>query len=294
MSGSMPENEETTLPDFPAYENIAVRVDGAVGVITLNRPDRLNAWDWLMGAELGDAYDRMDRSDAVRAIVLTGAGKAFCAGAALSSDAGWAGTGSLEDAKRRYPKIYRTADQLRTPVIAAVNGAAVGAGMTMAMNADIRIVAKDATLGFIFTQRGVVPDGDLLWSLPRQIGYAAAMELLLTGGKFDGTEACRLGLVSRAVPRDEVLATALGVAGQIADSVAPLAAAMTKQAARRLLEEPDRAAARALQDRLFGWSVRQADAREGAMAFMERRSARWPLSADSDFPTDLFDDGREG
>lgn len=280
--------------DFPEYDSIAVRTEDGVGVVTMNRPEHLNAWDWLMGAELGDAYDRMDRDDDIRAIVLTGAGRAFCAGAALlPKGEGFTGVGSLADVEKRYPARGRTAEKLRTPVIAAINGAAVGAGITMALNADIRIAAEDATIGFVFHRRGVIPDGDLLWSLPRQIGYAPAMDLLLTGRKIDGVEACRLGLVSRAVPREQVLETAVAIGRDIAENVAPLAAAMTKQAARRLLEEPDRAAARALQDRLFFWSVQQADAKEGADAFIGRRAPTWPLSANADFPTDLFDDSRD-
>ncbi|MCW5760452.1 MAG: hypothetical protein KIS90_11860, partial [Phenylobacterium sp.] len=141
--------------------------------------------------------------------------------------------------------------------------------------------------------RGVIPDGDLLWSLPRQIGYGSAMELLLTGRKFTGAEACRLGLVVRAVPRDQVLQVAMDMANEIAENVAPIAAALTKTAARKLLDEPDRSRARAVQDRIFRWSVRQTDAAEGVNAFKERRSPNWRLSAHSDFPAELFDDGRE-
>lgn len=279
---------------MPVYESIEARIDGSVGVVTLNRPEQLNTWDWIMGAEIGDAYDRMDRDDAVRAIVLTGAGRAFCAGAGLLPEGqNWNGQSRKAEAKERYPAPQRTGDQLRTPIIAAINGAAVGAGITMALNADIRIAAEDATIGFVFHRRGVIPDGDLLWSLPRQIGYAPAMDLLLTGRKITGAEAFRMGLVSRAVPQDRVLETAMEIAREIAENVAPLAAALTKLMARRLLEEPQRAAARALQDKVFAWSVRQSDAAEGVDAFMERRRPNWRLSANKDFPTDLFDDLRD-
>ncbi len=276
----------------PSYETIEARIEGPVGVVTLNRPDQLNAWDWLMAAEISDAYDRMDRNESVRAIVLTGAGRAFCAGAALLPEAqNWNGASRREEAAKRYPGPRRTADILRTPVIAAINGAAVGAGITMALNADLRIAADDATIGFVFHRRGVIPDGDLLWSLPRQIGYAAAMDLLLTGRKITGSEAFRLGLVSRAVAREDVLSTALEMANDIAENTAPLAVAMSKLAARRLLQEPDRVNARAFQDELFSWSVRQADAAEGVDAFMQRRSPDWRLSANADFPSHLFKDG---
>lgn len=277
-----------------SYETIEVRVEGPVGVVTLNRPDQLNAWDWLMAGEMSDAYDRLDRDDSVRAIVLTGAGRAFCAGAGLLPEAqNWNSASRRAEADKRFSGPRRTADVLRTPVIAAINGAAVGAGITMALNADLRIAAEDATIGFVFHRRGVIPDGDLLWSLPRQIGYAAAMDLLLTGRKITGSEAFRLGLVSRVVARDDVLGTALEMANDIAENTAPLAMAMSKLAARRLLQEPDRVSARAFQDELFSWSVRQADAAEGVDAFMQRRTPEWRLSANTDFPSHLFKDGGE-
>ncbi|MGA0605266.1 enoyl-CoA hydratase/isomerase family protein [Phenylobacterium sp. VNQ135] len=278
-----------TAEPMPSYNSIDVKLDGSVGIVTLNRPDQLNAWDWEMAADLSDAYRRLDEDDGIRAIVLTGAGRAFCAGAALLPGAKNFNSGRREEVAKDYPEGFRSADSLRTPVIAAINGAAVGAGITMAMSADIRVAAEDATIGFVFHRRGVIPDGDLLWSLPRQIGYGAAMELLLTGRKINGVEAHRLGLVSRIAPRDKIVQLALSVAHEIAENVAPLPAALTKLAARKLLQEPDRAVARAFQDRLFAWSVRQADAAEGVNAFIERRRPSWRLSANDDFPQELFD-----
>jgi enoyl-CoA hydratase/carnithine racemase len=276
----------------PNYASIKVTIEGAVGIVTLNRPDQLNAWDWDMAVEMSDAYDRLDRDDGVRAIVLTGAGKAFCAGAALQpGGANWT-SGRREEVAKQYGRLRAAAD-LRTPVIAAINGAAVGAGITMAMSADIRVAAEDATIGFVFPRRGVIPDGDLVWSLPRQIGYASAMELLLTGRKFDGAEAYRLGLVSRVVPRDAVVRTAIEIANEIAENTAPLPVALTKLLGRKLLSQPDGAKARAEQNGIFLWSIRQADAAEGVNAFRERRPPRWRLSANSDFPTELFDDDRD-
>lgn len=278
-----------TADPMPAYDSIRVSIDGGVGLVTLNRPEQLNAWDWQMSVELSDAYQRLDRDDAVRAIVLTGAGNAFCAGAALLPEGKNFNSGRREEIAKEFPGGLRTADSLRTPVIAAINGAAVGAGITMAMGADIRMAADDATIGFVFHRRGVVPDGDLLWSLPRQIGYAPAMDLLLTGRKITGAEALSIGLVSRVAPADKILDLALELARDMAENVAPLPLAMSKFAARKLLEEPDRKAARAWHDALFAWSVRQADIAEGVSAFIERRAPHWPLSANTDFPLELFE-----
>ncbi|QFG21622.1 enoyl-CoA hydratase/isomerase family protein [Actinomadura sp. WMMB 499] len=280
------------MTSTPAYESILVDVDGPIGTITLNRPDRLNSWDWLMSAEIGHALGRFDSDDEIRAIVLTGAGRAFCAGAGLLP-AGRTFDGSLtrEEAEARYPGPHRPADRIRTPVISAVNGHAVGAGMTMALRADIIVAAEDAKLGFVFNRRGVIPDADLLWSLPRLIGYSRAMDLLLTGRIFSGTEAVALGIASRAVPADSVVATAKEIAADIATNVAPVSAAITKLVGRRFLEETDRNAALELERDLFRWAGRHADAPEGVNAFREKRAPRWTLSKTKDFPVDLFDDG---
>lgn len=273
------------------YESILVERDGPVGIVTLNRPDVLNSWDWLMSAEMNHAYHEFDQDDDVRAIVLTGAGRAFCAGAGLLP-AGRTFDGSLSraDAEARYPGPFRGADRLRTPVIAAVNGPAVGAGITMALRADIMYVAEDAKLGFVFNRRGVIPDADLLWSLPRSIGYARAIDLLLTGRIFRGTEAYQVGLASQALPAAEVLPAAIAAGHDIAENVAPVSAALTKLVARRFLEETDQSAALELERKLFRWAGQHADAPEGVTAFKEKRAPHWTLSKTRDFPTELFDD----
>ena len=268
------------------YDLITVEAEGPVSVITLNQPDVMNAWTWQMNVELRHAFAALDDDDGVRAIVLTGAGRAFCAGAALDpTGATFDGTHPRQSSfENRYPGPKKDAHELATPVIAAVNGAAVGVGLTLALGCDIRIVAADAKLSAVFNRRGVIPDGDLLWSLPRLIGYARAMDLLLTGRIFRGDEAAALGLASRAVPRDVVLATALEVAHDVAANVAPVSAAVTKRLARRFLEEPDRATATQLQTLLLSWAGSQRDAREGVVAFLEKRQANWTMSKTSDLP----------
>jgi len=269
------------------YEAIEVTVDHAIATITLNRPEQLNAWDWQMHRELRTAYAALDASDDVRVIILTGAGRAFCAGAGLAPK-GETFDGSRDPSAwdARYPGPAREAAELMTPVIAAINGAAVGAGITMAVACDLRIAAEDAKIGFVFNRRGVIPDADLLWSLPRLIGYARAMDLLLTGRIFSGREAAEAGLVSRAVPRDDVLAVATEMARDIATNVAPASAAITKQLARRFLEVADRKAALEYERALFRWAGQQADAREGVEAFLQRRPAQWQLSKHAPWPSE--------
>jgi enoyl-CoA hydratase/carnithine racemase len=275
----------TTITET-TYDAITVNVDGPVGLVTLNRPDRMNAWTWQMSVELRHAFAALDEQDDIRAIVVTGAGRAFCAGADLvptgaTFDGSQPGPRSFDE---RYPGPKRSAHDLATPVIAAVNGAAVGAGLTMALEFDIRIVAEDAKLGAVFNRRGVIPDADLLWSLPRMIGYARAMDLLLTGRIFTGREAVELGLASRAVPKDEVLSTALEAARDVATNVAPVSAAITKRLGRRFQEEADREAALRLESELFRWAGKQPDAKEGVVAFLEKRDPKWSLSKTRDIP----------
>ena len=268
------------------YESIEVLRDAGVATVRLNRPDQLNAWDWLMHREMGHAFATLDADDDVRAIVLTGAGRAFCAGAALVK------SGETFDGRRRrdefdesLPGPTKHAAELLTPVIAAVNGPAVGAGLTMAMGADIRIVAQDAKLGFVFNRRGVMPDADLLWSLPRTIGYARSMDLLLTGRVFRGAEAVEMGLAVKALPAEEVLPAAMEMAHDIATNVAPVSAAITKLVGRRAVDEIDRATVLAWQrelvrvDRQAGRRARGRDRvprapRPAMAAVQERRPAR--------------------
>lgn len=275
-----------------SFEQIQVDRDGPVTVVTLNRPEAMNAWTWTMSAELGAAFADADGDDGVRAIVVTGAGRAFCAGADLSGGGGTfsgeseaIGTADHAAVARRA----RPAHRLNTPVIAAINGAAVGAGLTMTMEWDLRVAATDAKLGFVFNRRGIMPDADLLWLIPRMIGYGPAMDVLLTGRIFGGDEAKELGLVHRSVPRAEVLDTAMSLAHDIAANTAPVSVAITKRVLYEFLTEPDRSAAARRQTELFGWTGRQADAKEGVMAFVEKRAPAWQLSKTADLPEQLAD-----
>jgi enoyl-CoA hydratase/carnithine racemase len=271
------------------YEAIEVARDGLVATITLNRPEQLNAWDWLMHRELRHAYAALDADDDVRAIVVTGAGRAFCAGASLApSGETFDGTRRPDEFDERYPGAAKNAQEIATPVLAAVNGHAVGAGLTLAVAADIRIVAEDAKLGFVFNRRGVMPDADLLWTVPRMIGYARSVDLLLTGRIFSGRDAVELGLASRAAPAADVLPATLELARDIAENVAPVSAAITKLVGLRAIEDVDRATVLEWQRALFRWTGQQADAVEGVRAFLERRQPQWQLKPSTDLPEELL------
>lgn len=277
------------------YETVLVEVDRGVALVTLNRPDQLNAFNRQLTADLLDALATFDADDAVRAIVVTGAGRAFCAGAELGAgviDTGdgagdgpdGSGDGSGDAAVRRDSALAVRPWEMGTPIVAAINGAAVGMGLTYPLMWDIRIAAEDAKLGLVFTRRGLVPEGNSLWLLARLIGASKAAELLLTGRIFSGREAVELGVVSRAVPAGRVVDEALDLAADIAANTSPTAVALTKRLFYRYLEEGDRMAARAGELEAFGWMARRPDAREGMTAFREKRPPDWPPRAE-DLPT---------
>jgi enoyl-CoA hydratase/carnithine racemase len=283
-----------TTQEAVTYEQILTEIDGPVAIITLNRPDRMNAWTWQMSTELTHAFNTFDSDDSIRAIVVTGQGRAFCAGADLVAGGGGdtfsgRGLGDRRELSERYAGPRKPANALSTPIIAAINGAAVGAGLTMPIEWDLRIAADDAKLGFVFNRRGIMPDADLLWYLPKLIGLSRALDLLLTARIFDGKLAEEWGLVSRSVPKEDVLPTAVEMAKDIATNVGPVSAAITKKLAYRFLNETDRGEALRFQSQLFAWTGRQADAREGIMAFMEKRDPDWKLSKTRDLPEQLTD-----
>ncbi len=265
-----------------SYEQILYEVDDGVAVVTLNRPEKLNAMTALMGAEMEDAMAEADGDDTVRAVVVTGAGRAFCAGADLGSGSGFAaGWGGVE---RRYRRMMPM--EVRKPVVAAINGPAVGAGLTWPLQADVRYVAHDAKLAFAFVRRGVLPELASHVILPRLAGLARASELLLSGRTFLGDEAVEYGVATRAFPKEEVLSRALELARDIATNAAPLPVAISK----RLLWEGvgiDLRAWRKREGELFARTTRHPDAKEGTVAFFEKRAPRWSGSVSKEFPEEL-------
>jgi enoyl-CoA hydratase/carnithine racemase len=263
-------------------EQITTEVVDGVMTITLNRPDRLNAWTHVMQRELIAAVERADADDAVRVVIVTGAGRGFCAGADLAGggstfereDGDGDGSGApLRDGGGRF--TLRVFDCLK-PVIAAINGPAVGVGVTMTLPMDIRLAADDARFGFVFARRGIVPEACSSWFLPRLVGISRAMEWVATGRVFSAAEALDAGLVRSLHPRDELLGAAQELAREIADHTAPVSVALARRLMWRGLaaEHPmlaHRADSRGMQQR-----GRSADANEGITAFLEKRPASFP------------------
>jgi enoyl-CoA hydratase/carnithine racemase len=263
--------------------DLVVEVDAGVAVLTLNRPEHLNAYTADMGALLSRAYRDCDEDDEVRAIVLTGAGRAFCAGADFSGGA-TPFDSPHDDAAFSASPIDPAAFELRKPVIAAVNGHAIGIGLTIALQADIRILAEDAKYGVVQVRRGVIPDCMAHWTLAHLTNVGVAAEVLLTGRTFSGSEAAELGIANRALPAARVLDTALEMARDIAVNVAPMSAALSK----RLLWDtaihgytPRQVAA--LETQLHHRVMGTDDAREGVAAFLERRNPRFGSSVSRDW-----------
>jgi enoyl-CoA hydratase/carnithine racemase len=255
--------------------DLVVAVNDGVAVVTLNRPAHLNAYTADMGALLSEAYLGCDEDDDIRAIVVTGAGQAFCAGADFSGGATPFDAPADDGAFSASP-ITPAAFELRKPVIAALNGHAIGIGLTIALQADIRVVAEDAKYGVVQVRRGVIPDCMSHWTLAQLTNPGVAAEILLTGRTFTGREAVALGIASRALPAEQVLDHALETARDIAVNVAPMSAALCK----RLLWDsaihhytPRQVAA--LETQLHQRVLGGADAREGVAAFLDRRPPRF-------------------
>jgi enoyl-CoA hydratase/carnithine racemase len=265
-----------------------IRVERAEGVatITLDRPDRLNAYTTEMGNEIFGALAALDEDDGVRAIVITGAGRAFCAGADLEPAASTFSGGRRFEATREAERKALPWN-LRTPILAAINGPAVGIGATLPLQWDIRIASERAKIGFVFTRRGIVAEAHSTWILPRLVGFATAMDLMLTGRVLTADEALRVGLVSRVVPHDDLLPTARAMALEIARSTSPVAVALTKRLLWRQLMETDPRRAKAVEDEIFYWAGAQADSAEGVTAFLEKRPPAWKVSKSSELPAEL-------
>jgi enoyl-CoA hydratase/carnithine racemase len=278
------------------FEQIRYEVADSVLTITMNRPDRLNAWTPTMLTELLDALDRSDADDDVRVVIVTGAGRGFCAGADLEAG------GSTFDYRERgvqddVPRDGGGRFTLRVfaskkPVIAAINGPAVGVGATMTLPMDVRLASTSAKMGFVFTRRGIVPEACSSWFLPRVVGISQAMEWVATGRVFSAQEAHAGGLVRSVHPEGELLGAAQALAREIADNAAPVSVAL----ARRLLwtmlgaghpMEAHRADSRAMFSR--GQSD---DAREGVTSFLEKRDAQFNDRVSEGLP-EIFPDRDE-
>jgi enoyl-CoA hydratase/carnithine racemase len=263
-----------------SYEQITAETADGVLTITLNRPDRLNAWTPTMGQELMAAFDAADADDEVRAIIVTGAGRGFCAGADLQ------GGGSTFDWREResgdgIPRDGGGQFTLRVfdctkPVIAAINGPAVGVGATMTLPMDIRLAAEDARIGFVFARRGIVPEACSSWFLPRAVGISQAMEWVATGRVFSAREALDGGLVRSLHPKDELLDAARALATEIAQNTAPVSVALARRMMWRMLGAEHPMLAHRADSRGMFYRGQSADAAEGVTSFLEKRPARFP------------------
>ena len=260
------------------FQQIRYEVADAILTITLDRPDRLNAWTPTMASELIEAFDRADADDEVRAIVVTGAGRAYCAGADLAGGGetfDWRERQSADEVPRDNggQVTLRIFDSTK-PVIAAINGPAVGVGITMTLPMDIRLAAEDARIGFVFARRGIVPAAGSSWFLPRIVGISQAMEWVTTGRVFPAQEALDGGLVRSVHPGGELLAVARELAGEIAQS-APVSVALSRRMLWTMLGASHPMEAHRADSRAMFSRGQSADAREGVTSFLEKRPARF-------------------
>ena len=262
------------------FEQITTELADGVFTITLNRPERLNAYTLQMANELHAAFDQADAEDEVRAVIVTGAGRGFCAGADLER-------GSETFTKRDHEdpdSIPRDSGGRLTlrifactkPVIAAINGPAVGIGATMTLPMDVRLASETARIGFVFVRRGIVPEACSSWFLPRVVGISRAMEWVATGRVFDAEEALRGGLVRTVHPAGELLDAARALAGEIADNTAPVSVALARQMMWRMLGAEHPMLAHRADSRGMYYRGRSADAAEGITSFLEKRPAQFP------------------
>lgn len=272
-----------------SYEDILYEKQDKTAIITLNRPERLNAFTWLMGQEMRQALGEAEQDPEIRATIITGAGRGFCAGADMSG-----GDRTFDGSNRPAPKKHtenrvdgsavKYYFSLKKPVIVAYNGPAVGVGASMTLPFDIRIAAESARIGFVFNRRGIIPELAAPWLLPRIVGISRAAEILYTGRILSAHEALEFGLVSRVVADDKLMDTALELTNEIATNCAPVSVALTKQMLFDFLAENDVAKAEAVNHRYFAWIGKQPDAREGVMSFLEKRDPEWKLKVPGDLP----------
>ncbi|HEY7520045.1 MAG TPA: crotonase/enoyl-CoA hydratase family protein [Methylomirabilota bacterium] len=272
-----------------AFETLLYAVDDAVATITLSRPERLNAVNTMMIRELIAAFERADADDDVRAVIVTGAGRAFCAGADLG---GGADTFGPREGRSERPEEHRDGGglvtlrifELKKPVIAAINGPAVGFGITLTLPMDVRLASTAARIGFVFARRGVVPEACSTWFLPRLVGVAQAAEWAYTGRVFSAEEALAGGLVSRVLPPAQLLPAARELAREIAQNSSAVSVALIRQMLWRMLGADHPRDAHRI-DSLGMWHTgRSADAHEGIAAFLEKRPPRFTGRPSKDMP----------
>jgi enoyl-CoA hydratase/carnithine racemase len=267
-----------------AFEQVAYEQRGDVVTITLNRPDRLNATTVRMTDELLEAFDVAEADDETRVIILTGAGRAFSAGMELEGNDRAFNFPDPQNHRDRAADVAIRIYECTRPVIAAINGAAVGMGATMILPADLRIASTSARIGYVFTRRGITPEGSATWFLPRVVGINQAMEWFCTGRVFDAHEALRSRLIRSVHRPEELMDAAYALAGEIAENAAPVCLALTRQMAWRMLGANHPRSAQEVESRVLGFVGAGADAREGVRAFLEKRTPQFRGRISTDMP----------
>ena len=277
------------------FETIRLEVEDGIATLTLNRPDKLNAFNTQMMQEMIAAFDQTDADDSVRVVIVTGAGRAFCAGADLSAGAAtfdYSARGGEEKEARTIEGVQRDGGGLLTlriydslkPVIAAVNGAAVGVGVTMQLAMDIRMASTDARYGFVFARRGINPEACSSWFLPRLVGVQTALEWCYSGRVFPAQEAHDRGLVRSLHAPEDLLPAARALAREIADNTAPVSIALTRQLIWRMAGASHPMEAHMADSRGIQARGAMADAKEGVVSFLEKRLPRYPDKVSTDLP----------
>ena len=282
----------------PEFTTLHYSLDDGIATITLNRPDKLNAFNGEMQQELIAAFDHTDADDAVRAVIVTGAGRAFCAGADLSSGGKTFDYAARAEDAREMAKVdgvYRDGGGTVTlrifkslkPVIGAINGAAVGIGMTMQLPMDMRLASTEARFGFVFARRGITPEAASSWFLSRLVGMQTALEWCMTGRIFNAQEALNHGLVRSLHAPEDLLPAARALAREIVDNSAPVSVALTRHLLWRMGSADHPMMAHRIDSRAIQSRGQSADAREGVSAFLEKRPAVFPNKVSTDMP-DFF------
>ena len=273
------------------YTQIIYEVDDNVATITLNRPDKLNAFTGTMMYELIDAFDQVDADDDVRAVIVTGAGRGFCAGADLSASGGetFSSGGSDIQTNAGVPRDGGGMVSLRIfdctkPVVGAINGASVGVGVTMTLPMDFRLASEHAKFGFVFARRGIVPEACSSYFLPRLVGISQATEWCYTGRVFPADEARAGGLVRSVHGADELLPAARAIAQEIAQNTAPVSVALSRQMLWRMLGANHPMEAHRVDSRGILARGASDDAREGVTSFLEKRQPDYPVKVSDGLP----------
>ena len=276
------------------YKTILLEEDNSAAILKLNRPNKLNAFNMQMLDDMLDAIDQVNKDDNIKSLIITGSGRAFCAGADLSL-----GEKTFDknfDTKAKYESNFRRDaggilslkiyNSLK-PVIAACNGDAVGVGATMQLPADIRIATNKSRFGFVFAKRGIVPDGCASWFLPKIIGIPMALELCYSGKIIDASDALRIGLINYLVDESQLMKKAFEISDLLCDSSAPISVAMTRHMLWSLSAEEDPEHAHEIESKLIDSRGTSDDAKEGVMSFLEKRKSVFKNKITKDFP-DIF------